>query len=467
MQCRPRSLFVQVLFFLVLTAVCMPALSFWQPQFVQAEEQMAGREEELELTTSIVSLASYSDELSLLAREWLQQTGWHFSSQEISTSLAQGRCHLLTKDLGDGHRALLLAFPGTENVRDAKVDLRMKAVPFGGASVPEFIKAAQENRKSTALPLVHKGFDDYTMAAVFQAPADTALFGRKGTLGEQLAAELKDNPDEILLLTGHSLGGAAATLTAARLSDMGVRPQQLRVITFGAPAVGDERFARRYETKMDLTRVVMDGDPIAAALQSLGTRYVQFGRKERWQQNRSSARFEHEMVVYLDDALRSYFHVVQSQGDLQSRMIESHPKQANGGIFVTMPMIQADPLLTEDTDDIRTVLRGSWQKRYTPCVLDDEEDEEMGQALPALCQAAKRSGCKYVIQQVLTTKRIREETYNFRIVLETTIYDTKGNLLAAESKSTTASRMTPLEAVLYLEFLSMQDLDLVFGVQNT
>lgn len=464
MQCRPRSLFVHVLFFLVLTAVCMPALSFWQPRFVQAEERMAGREEELELTTSIVSLASYSDELSLLAREWLQQTGWHFSSQEISTSLAQGRCHLLTKDLGNGHRALLLAFPGTENVRDAKVDLRVKSVPFGGASVTEFIKAAQENRKSTTLPLVHKGFDDYTMAAVFQAPADKALFGREGTLGEQLAAELKANPEEILILTGHSLGGAAATLTAARLSDMGVRPQQLRVITFGAPAVGDERFARRYETKMDLTRVVMDGDPVAAALQSLGTRYVQFGSRERWQQNRSSARFEHEMVVYLDDALRNYFHTIQSRGSQQNLLIENPRLQADGGIFVTMPQIQADPLLTEDAAYIRTVLRGSWQERYRPCVLSDEKE---GQGLPELCRNAERAGCHYVIQQVLTTERIREETYNFRIVLETLIYDTKGNLLTAESKSTTASRMTPLEAVLYLEFLSMQDLDIVFGVQNT
>ena len=462
MRCRLRSLAGRL--FLVLLCVFMLASFFYPLRPVQAARQ-GGSKEELELTSSIVSLASYSDELSLLAREWLQQTGWHFSSQETSTTLAQGRYHLLTKELNDGHHVLLLAFPGTENVRDAKVDLRTTSVPFGGTSAAEFAGIAQEDRKTTSYPLVHKGFDDYTMAAVFHDKADTGL-GREGTLGEQLADELKANPDEILILTGHSLGGAAATIAAARLSDMGVNAQQLRVITFGAPAVGDERFARRYESKMNLTRIVMEGDPVAAVLQSLGTRYVQFGQKERWQQNRSSERFEHEMIVYLDDALRNYFNAVQNQENLPRQLLENQPRSTNGSIFVAQHHVQADSLLTEDTAYMKTALLSSWQGRYAPCVLSNVS-EEKGQELPALCQAARKADCRYVVQQVLTTKRIREEKYNFRIVLETMIYDTKGNLLTAEAKSTTASRMTPLEAVIYLEFLSMQDFDNVFGIQNT
>ncbi len=460
MRCRLRSLAGSLFF--VLPCVFMLASFVYPMRLAQAAEQ-AGSKEELELTSSIVSLASYSDELSLLAREWLQQRGWHFSSQETSTALAQGRYHLLTKELGDGHRALLLVFPGTENVRDAKVDLRTTSVPFGGTSVTEFARIAQEDRKTTSHPLVHKGFDDYTMAAIFHDQAGTVL-GREGMLGEQLAAELKANPDKILILTGHSLGGAAATIAAARISDMGVSPQQLKVITFGAPAVGDKRFARRYETRLNLTRVVMVGDPVAAALQSLGTRYVQFGQKERWQQNRSSERFEHEMVVYLDDALRNYFHAVQNQEKLSSYLIENQPQQVNGGIFVAVPRVQPDSLLTEDDAYMKLALLSSWQGRYTPCVL---ADENMGQELSALCRFARAADCQYVVQQILTTKRIREEKYNFRIVLETMIYDTKGNLLTAEAKSTTASRMTPLEAVIYLEFLSMHDFDNALSIQNT
>ena len=240
-------------------------------------------EQELELASSLVSMASYSDELSLLAREWLTETGWQFQSQATSTALAQGRYHLVTKELPDGRRAVLLAFPGTENVSDAKADLRTVSVPFGGSTVEEFRTIAEQDRHATAYPLVHKGFDDYTMTALFHDPIESAEDGGNKavgqTMGEALAAELREHPEEILCLTGHSLGGAAAILTAARLSDMGVRPEQLRVITFGSPAVGNTAFARRYEKRMQLTRIVVAGEPVAAALQSLGTRYVQFGAR--------------------------------------------------------------------------------------------------------------------------------------------------------------------------------------------
>ena len=272
-----------------------------------ARAMAATGEQELELLSSLVAMASYSDELSLLAREWLAETGWEFQSQTTATSLAQGRYHLVTKEMPDGHRAVLLAFPGTENAKDAKVDLRTRSVPFGGSSVEEFRDVAQQDRHATSYPLVHKGFDDYTMTALFHKPVDLAGSGACETMGEHLAQELRAHPTEVLYLTGHSLGGAAAILTAARLSDMGVRPEQLRVITFGSPAVGNVAFARYYEKRMQLTRIVMDGDPVAAALQSLGTRYVQFGERVAWKQDRSSARFEHAMVVYLDRALRLYF----------------------------------------------------------------------------------------------------------------------------------------------------------------
>lgn len=446
---------------------CIPLLLFSCRQTAAAAlSERGGSEQELELTSSLVSLASYSDELSLLARSWLTQTGWHFDSHQNLTAAADGRYHLVTKELADGQRALILAFPGTENLRDAKVDLRTKSVPFGGTTPAAFAEAALGDRSKApyiSYPLVHKGFDDYTRTALFNVSAAGEKAGR--TAGELLAEDLKAHPEEILILTGHSLGGAAATLTAARLSDMGVDPRQLRLITFGAPAVGDERFARRYEHKMQLKRVVMEGDPVAAALQSLGTRYVQFGEKERWQQNRSSSRFEHEMVVYLDDDLRSYFDAQQkSANGAPDLLLTSAPKQAAGRIYIAPLEIQADTSVTEDIPYVKTALQNSWQGRYTPC-----SAANAGPPLDvlSLSRTARAFDCRYIVQQSVTTKRIRNEEDNFRMVLETNIYDSQGNLLAAESKSTTASRMTPLEAVLYLQFLTLQDVDTVFGVQNT
>lgn len=419
-------------------------------------------EQELELVSSLVSMASYSDELSLLAREWLAETGWEFQSQTTATSLAQGRYHLVTKEMPDGHRAVLLAFPGTENAKDAKVDLRTRSVPFGGSSVEEFRDVAQQDRHATSYPLVHKGFDDYTMTALFHEPVDLAGSGACETMGEHLAQELRAHPTEVLYLTGHSLGGAAAILTAARLSDMGVRPEQLRVITFGSPAVGNVAFARYYEKRMRLTRIVMDGDPVAAALQSLGTRYVQFGERMAWKQDRSSARFEHAMVVYLDRALRLYFSEDEvGDGD----MLESRPLAARGGIFVAVPQLDLDPLVAgDDTADIR-ILQGAWQARYAPCTV--QSDGQRGADMDVLIAEARAAQCRYAVRQHVSVKRSRDEADTVRVVLETSVYDAQGTFITVVSKSTTDRRMTPLEAVAYLQFATLRDLDTVFVTQNT
>lgn len=427
-----------------------------------ARAMAATGEQELELLSSLVAMASYSDELSLLAREWLAETGWEFQSQTTATSLAQGRYHLVTKEMPDGHRAVLLAFPGTENAKDAKVDLRTRSVPFGGSSVEEFRDVAQQDRHATSYPLVHKGFDDYTMTALFHEPVDLAGSGACETMGEHLAQELRAHPTEVLYLTGHSLGGAAAILTAARLSDMGVRPEQLRVITFGSPAVGNVAFARYYEKRMRLTRIVMDGDPVAAALQSLGTRYVQFGERVAWKQDRSSARFEHAMVVYLDRALRLYFSEDEvGDGD----MLESRPLAARGGIFVAVPQLDLDPLVAgDDTADIR-ILQGAWQARYAPCTV--QSDGQRGADMDVLIAEARAAQCRYAVRQHVSVKRSRDEADTVRVVLETSVYDVQGTFITVVSKSTTDRRMTPLEAVAYLQFATLRDLDTVFVTQNT
>lgn len=427
-----------------------------------ARAMAATGEQELELLSSLVAMASYSDELSLLAREWLAETGWEFQSQTTATSLAQGRYHLVTKEMPDGHRAVLLAFPGTENAKDAKVDLRTRSVPFGGSSVEEFRDVAQQDRHATSYPLVHKGFDDYTMTALFHEPVDLAGSGACETMGEHLAQELRAHPTEVLYLTGHSLGGAAAILTAARLSDMGVRPEQLRVITFGSPAVGNVAFARYYEKRMQLTRIVMDGDPVAAALQSLGTRYVQFGERVAWKQDRSSARFEHAMVVYLDRALRLYFSEDEvGDGD----MLESRSLAARGGIFVAVPQLDLDPLVAgDDAADIR-ILQGAWQARYAPCTV--QSDGQRSADMDVLIAEARAAQCRYAVRQHVSVKRSRDEADTVRVVLETSVYDAQGTFITVVSKSTTDRRMTPLEAVAYLQFATLRDLDTVFVTQNT
>lgn len=58
---------------------------------------------------------------------------------------------------------------------------------------------------------------------------------------EKILAEAGDRP---LYLTGHSMGGALAVLTACRLADMGRPP--VAVYTYGAPRIGDPAFCEKY-----------------------------------------------------------------------------------------------------------------------------------------------------------------------------------------------------------------------------
>ncbi|KAF6030222.1 hypothetical protein EB796_011462 [Bugula neritina] len=67
-----------------------------------------------------------------------------------------------------------------------------------------------------------------------------------------------------VILTGHSLGGAQAQLTAARLvADQVVNDSQLHVYAFGAPRVGDVDFAVSYDKLVTNSwRVVYESDPV-------------------------------------------------------------------------------------------------------------------------------------------------------------------------------------------------------------
>ncbi|KAI9183724.1 hypothetical protein H9P43_004642 [Blastocladiella emersonii ATCC 22665] len=77
---------------------------------------------------------------------------------------------------------------------------------------------------------VHKGFTD-----VYKVVRDKLL----STLKSTAAA----NPDFEVVFTGHSLGGAVATLAATDAVGTGTVPaRRIRIINFGAPRVGNKEF---------------------------------------------------------------------------------------------------------------------------------------------------------------------------------------------------------------------------------
>lgn len=63
-----------------------------------------------------------------------------------------------------------------------------------------------------------------------------------------------------IILSGHSLGGAVATLVGCYFHDLGIKKENMSIYTFGAPPVGCEEFCTKYRKKLDLYRVVNEND---------------------------------------------------------------------------------------------------------------------------------------------------------------------------------------------------------------
>jgi pimeloyl-ACP methyl ester carboxylesterase len=425
-----------IMVLVMLVFFCLPGMA------VRAAE--VGRED-LYLATGLISMASYSDEMNILTRQWLQGIGWTFAAQENINSIAEGRFQLASRELPDHTEMYILVFPGTERLKDAEVDLRLSRVYFAGTNPDAFKAAAAESGHNGSDPLVHQGFNDYTRVALFQKKLPA--FGDK-TAGEVIAALLKDNPQSVLYLTGHSLGGAVATLTAARLADMGVRPEQLQVVTFGAPAVGNKAFARAYEKRMNLTRIVMDGDPVKSVLQSLSGGFVQFGQRITWEKNHNSERFAHDMVVYLDQALRNY-QDAYPLAEKPSAVLSGQARQLSGGLYVAPVQFAVDDHIVADEPYMQRIMHQMLQMDYTPVVFASAQQPD---TFASWQSDARLAGCQYILLQRLQAKRIRDERYSFRLSLEEELYDRQGNLLTMQSVSATTHDLTPIEVAGYLQY---------------
>ena len=324
------------------------------------------------------------------------------------------------------------------------MDLRLSRVFFGGNTPEEFQRAAAEKGHSGSEPLVHHGFNDYTQVALFQKKLPAY---ENKTAGEVLAQELQKHPDMVLYLTGHSLGGATATLAAARLADMGVPTSQLRVVTFGAPAVGNEAFARAYEHKMNLTRITIEGDPVKSVLQSLSGGFVQFGERVVWKKNRNSERFSHDMVVYLDQALRNYQDANPDRSKTSS-MLNGRTKEIPGGIYVAPMQFTVDSHIQEDKKYMERAAADTLAVYYSPLTFAPAGKN----SLEEWKAQAAAAGSRYILAERFTASRIRRERYNFRLTMEEELYDNQGNLLTMQTTSTTTNLLTPIEGMVYLQF---------------
>lgn len=175
----------------------------------------------------------------------------------------------------DGADRIVIAFKGTTSSKNLKTDVNLlysnarALLPTQlGEEDPEGDAAAKENpvltTKDWRRAKIHKGF-----AVAYRAVGPRLL---------SIIKKLQDEKRRPVFLTGHSLGGALATVCSMDLFlRLGMTRKEIFVSTFGAPRVGNRQFWNVYNENVPIHWRIVVGPDVVAKLPKVG--YIHVGKK--------------------------------------------------------------------------------------------------------------------------------------------------------------------------------------------
>ena len=370
------------------------------------------------------SIAAYQNRMGDIARRYLAQDGWRIGHYVQPSGRSGARFVVATLDVEPGTPVYVLAFVGTENAKDIKIDLKTDKVDFTGPDNPA---------------KVHQGFNDYVQAGT------TAVLRNAGKPTLNLPDLLKSNPRSRLILTGHSLGGAAATLVGARLIEMGLNSEQIEVITFGAPAVGNAAFAEKFGPALNLTRIVIAGDPIVTALQGLVGGYRQFGKEVKFKLP-ETLDDPHNISGYLDVVMKNQYdkrRVALAAGGKSFGATVNKPNTL--GKICIAPLQNKLPVsLAGEYVYMREAILDEYRRTLPEALLMDEKTAENS------LQQAVAEGCRWLITPRVEGVMVRQERNKYYIANQQVVYEVQTRAIVDVADFSTGTyNFTPLEAFVH------------------
>lgn len=332
----------------------------------------------------------------------------------------------------------VVGFRGTANKKDWKINLETEQVPYGGTNLQEFIDFANNTKGDEHVPMVHKGFNEYVNTVLSATMQD-------GSSTKKFIDEIKTNPKVRVLLTGHSLGGAVATLAAERLVSMGIEKWRVPVITFGAPAIGNKAFAEAYGDKILLWRITNTADPIPGSLQTFFGGYKQFGKQYKYSVSPKLATQQHDMAMYFDVSVHNYYEAL-SKAREAGLVAKTPMQQLNGSEPLVAVWIGHSRALEKRPylPDIQTFLLMEYQNMLPRYIIMDDNinlSRENFYPMSYFVREAQGVGADYIVIAEMDGLQ-PQNSDNWYINMNQSVFNANGGLVNVISVSKLVSPMS-------------------------
>lgn len=358
---------------------------------------------------------------------YLRTYGWRIMPQKLRNGRVESNfaiAHNYFPELGK--RIFLVTFRGSANKKDWAINLKTNRVNYGGATLAEMEALAKEPLRKGE-PAVHSGFNAYVDTVL-----KTSVVDAKGRLRGVFKA-VAERSDAIMLLSGHSLGGAAATLLGQRLVDLGLPAERLCVVTFGAPAVGNEAFATAYGGRMRLLRITNTADPVPGSLQTFFGGYKQFGQHIKYSLSPQISQIQHDMAMYFDYSISDFYREYDRQVALGSIKAVADSRVTVGKPVVALWIHEAENLhKMATTVDLKRFVTDEYKRILPSYVVMNKALDKEAYTHENIVDKSRFAGADYILVCGIDGYR-QPEADGWYLTLDQLLFDEQGRMLHMSS----------------------------------
>ena len=358
---------------------------------------------------------------------YLRAYGWRIMPQKLRSGRIETNfaiAHNFFPELKK--RIFLVTFRGSANKKDWSINLKTNRVNYGGHTLAEMhALAAEPLRKGE--PAVHSGFNTYVDEVM-----KTSVLDNNGRLRGVFKA-VAERTDAMMILSGHSLGGAAATLLGQRLLDLGMPPERLCVVTFGAPAIGNEAFANAYGGRLRLLRITNSSDPVPGSLQTFFGGYKQFGQHIKYSLSTQVGNMHHDMAMYFDYSVSDFYEEYDRQVALGRLLPVPDRKMTMGIPVVALWIFESENIKKVATNlDLKRFVTDEYKRMMPSYIVMDKALDKDAFTHQNVVQKSRFAGADYILVCGIDGYR-QPEADGWYLTLEQSLFDEQGRMLTMGS----------------------------------